>query len=124
VLVVDDDAVIRKLLELNFQMEGLAVLSAHDAAEAVDMARAQRPDIVIADVMMPERSGLELVEDLKGDPDTRDIPIVVLSAKAQTIDVRLGIDAGADEYVTKPFERLELVDLVNDLLTRSAPPAR
>jgi two-component system phosphate regulon response regulator PhoB len=70
--------------------------------------------------MMPKKSGLELVTDLKGDASTRDIPIILLSAKAQNADVRSGLDAGADDYVTKPFEPLDLVDRVNRLLEARA----
>jgi DNA-binding response OmpR family regulator len=84
----------------------------------VDVAREQRPDVVISDIMMPRRSGLDLVAAMKGDPDTAAIPIILLSAKAQTADVRAGLDSGADDYVTKPFEPLDLVDRVNALLDR------
>jgi len=120
ILVVDDDPVILKLLEVNFEMEGFTVLIAHDGAEGVDVARSERPDVIVSDIMMPKKSGLELVTDLKGDPDTSDIPIILLSAKAQNADVRSGLDSGADEYVTKPFEPLDLVDRVNRLLEASA----
>jgi len=116
VLVVDDDPVILRLLEVNFEMEGFTVLTAGDGEEGVESARANRPDLVVSDVMMPRVSGLELVERLKGDPATRGIPVILLSAKAQVDDIRAGLAAGADDYVTKPFEPLELVDRVNKLL--------
>jgi DNA-binding response OmpR family regulator len=116
VLVVDDDPVILKLLEVNFDMEGFTVLVARDGDEGIEIARSQRPDLVVSDIMMPKRSGLELVVELKSDPSTSDIPIILLSAKAQNADVRAGIDAGADDYITKPFEPLELVERVNRLL--------
>ena len=115
-LVVDDDPVILRLLEVNFEMEGFTVLTAGDGEEGVESARANRPDLVVSDVMMPRVSGLELVERLKGDPATRGIPVILLSAKAQVDDIRAGLAAGADDYVTKPFEPLELVDRVNKLL--------
>jgi DNA-binding response OmpR family regulator len=120
ILVVDDDPVILKLLEVNFEMEGFTVLIARDGAEGIDVARSERPDVIVSDIMMPKKSGLELVTDLKGDPDTSDIPIILLSAKAQNADVRSGLDSGADEYVTKPFEPLDLVDRVNRLLEARA----
>jgi len=120
ILVVDDDPVILKLLEVNFEMEGFTVLVAHDGAEGIDVARSERPDVIVSDIMMPKKSGLELVTELKGDPDTSDIPIILLSAKAQNADVRSGLDSGADEYVTKPFEPLDLVDRVNRLLEARA----
>jgi DNA-binding response OmpR family regulator len=116
VLVVDDDPVILKLLEVNFEMEGFTVLTAKDGVEGVTRARKDRPDLVISDIMMPHKSGIELVQDLKQDPETEAIPVILLSAKAQTADQREGLDAGADDYVTKPFEPLELVDRVNRLL--------
>ena len=121
VLVVDDDPVILKLLEVNFDMEGFGVLIAHDGEEGIEVARRERPDVIVSDIMMPRVSGIELVAELKGDPDTSDIPIILLSAKAQNADVRTGLDAGADDYITKPFEPLDLVDRVNRLLDARRP---
>jgi len=121
VLVVDDDPVILKLLEVNFEMEGFAVLVAHDGEEGIEVARSEQPDVIVSDIMMPRVSGLELVTALKSDPGTSDIPIILLSAKAQNADVRSGLDAGADDYVTKPFEPLDLVDRVNRLLDGRKP---
>jgi DNA-binding response OmpR family regulator len=118
VLVVEDDPVILRLLEVNFEMEGFRVLLAHDGADAVEVTRRERPDVVVSDVMMPGTSGLDLVEALKGDPDTAAIPVVMLSAKAQAADVQAGLEAGADDYITKPFEPVDLVDRVNGLLAR------
>jgi two-component system, OmpR family, phosphate regulon response regulator PhoB len=120
VLVVDDDPVILKLLEVNFEMEGFTVLVARDGEEGIAVARAEQPDLIVSDIMMPKVSGLELVNALRSDPTTSDIPIILLSAKAQNADVRSGLDAGADDYVTKPFEPLDLVDRVNRLLEARA----
>ena len=116
VLVVEDDPVILRLLEVNFELEGYRVLVAHDGAEGIEVARAERPDVVISDIMMPSVSGIELLETLKADPATASIPIILLSAKAQTGDLKAGMDAGADDYVTKPFEPLDLIDRVTKLL--------
>ena len=118
ILVVDDDPVILQLLQVSFEMDGFAVLTAADGAEGVEMARRERPDVVVSDVMMPKMSGLELTTALKADDTTASIPVVLLSAKAQVHDVRAGMDAGADDYVTKPFDPLELVARVNALLDR------
>jgi DNA-binding response OmpR family regulator len=118
VLVVEDDPVILRLLEVNFELEGFGVVLAHDGAEGIEMARSHRPDVIISDIMMPRTSGLELLTTLKGDPATKEIPIILLSAKAQTSDLKTGMDAGADDYVTKPFEPLDLVERVNALLAR------
>jgi DNA-binding response OmpR family regulator len=120
VLVVDDDPVILKLLEVNFEMEGFTVLVARDGEEGIEVARRDQPDLVVSDIMMPKVSGLELVTALKSDPTTSEIPIILLSAKAQNADVRSGLEAGADDYVTKPFEPLDLVDRVNRLLEARA----
>ena len=116
ILVVDDDPVILQLLQVNFEMEGFTVITAADGRQGVDRTRSDRPDIVVSDVMMPKMSGIELVAELKADPATRSIPILLLTAKAQQADIGAGMDAGADDYVTKPFEPLDLVDRVNRLL--------
>jgi DNA-binding response OmpR family regulator len=116
ILVVDDDPVILQLLQVNFEMEGFTVITAADGQQGVDRTRADRPDVVVSDVMMPRMSGIELVAELKGDPATSGIPILLLTAKAQQTDIGAGMDAGADDYVTKPFEPLDLVDRVNRLL--------
>jgi len=118
VLLVEDDPVILRLLEVNFELEGFGVLLAHDGAEGIELARSEAPDLIISDIMMPKVSGLELVTALKADDATAAIPIILLSAKAQSSDVKAGMEAGADDYVTKPFEPLDLVDRVNGLLGR------
>ena len=118
VLVVEDDPTILQLLEVNFEMEGFTVLRAEDGALGLEAARASKPDVIVSDVMMPNMSGVEMVAALKADDATAGIPIILLSAKAQGGDIRQGIDAGADEYVTKPFEPLDLIDRVNALLAR------
>lgn len=118
VLVVEDDPVILRLLEVNFELEGFTVVLAHDGEEGIAAAQSERPDIIVSDIMMPKVSGIELVEALKADQTTARIPIILLSAKAQTGDLKSGLDSGADGYVTKPFEPLELVDHVNALLSR------
>jgi DNA-binding response OmpR family regulator len=109
VLIVDDDPVIRRLLSLNFEMEGYEVLTASDGLQGLTMARDRRPNAVVLDVMMPKMDGIEVTKALKGDPDTSEIPVLLLSAKAQISDVEAGMAAGADDYVTKPFEPLDLL---------------
>jgi len=116
ILVVDDDPVILQLLQVNFEMEGFVVLCASGGADGVARARADHPDVVVSDVMMPRMSGLELIAELNAHPGTAGIPILLLTAKAQQADIGAGIDAGADDYVTKPFEPLDLVERVNRLL--------
>jgi DNA-binding response OmpR family regulator len=119
ILVIDDDPVILQLLQVNFEMEGFAVITAADGQEGVERTRADRPDVIVSDVMMPRKSGLELVAELKGDPDTAAIPVLLLTAKAQQADIAGGLEQGADDYVTKPFEPLELIDRVNRLLANA-----
>ena len=119
VLVVEDDPTILTLLEVNFEMEGFVVLTAEDGEAGLAVAKESKPDVVVSDVMMPKMSGLELVQAMKADKALSRIPIVLLSAKAQGTDVRSGLEAGADDYVTKPFEPLDLIDRVNAVLLRS-----
>ncbi|MBA3955263.1 MAG: response regulator [Acidimicrobiia bacterium] len=118
VLVVDDDPVILKLLQVNFEMEGYLVTTAADGVKGLQAAREERPDVIISDVMMPHMNGLELVAALGADAMTGAIPIILLSARAQETDVNDGLHAGADDYVTKPFDPLELIDRVQQLLAR------
>ena len=116
VLVVDDDPVISKLLEVNFEMEGYDVIIAANGVEGLAAARADRPDLIVSDVMMPVMNGLEFAAAAKADPNLADIPFVLLSAKAQTADVNAGMDL-ADDYVTKPFDPLELLERAAALLS-------
>jgi DNA-binding response OmpR family regulator len=118
VLVVDDDPVIQKLLKVNFEMEGYEVLSAADGAEGLDQATSGSPDVIILDVMMPKMNGLEVLAALKAEDSTKDIPVILLSAKAQAGDVQAGLDRGANAYVTKPFDPLDLLDRVGTLVKR------
>jgi len=118
VLVVEDDPTILTLLEVNFEMEGFVVLTAEDGEAGFAVAKESKPDVIVSDVMMPKMSGLELVQALKADKALKRIPIVLLSAKAQGSDVRNGLESGADDYVTKPFEPLDLIDRVNAVLLR------
>jgi DNA-binding response OmpR family regulator len=116
VLVVDDDPVILELLRLNFEMEGFEVVSACDGRAGLERAVAEAPDVVVSDIMMPNVDGLEMLQRLRADPETAQLPILLLSAKAQQSEVQKGLDMGADDYVTKPFDPLELLDRVNALL--------
>ena len=118
VLVIDDDPVILELLRVNFEIEGLDVICAADGEEGFRRAKAERPDVVISDIMMPRRDGLQLLADLKGDPITEDLPVILLSAKAQKTEVQQGLDLGADDYITKPFDPLELIDRLNAVMIR------
>ena len=119
VLVIDDDPVILELLRVNFEIESFEVVMARDGREGLEKARTENPDVVLSDIMMPRLDGLELVSILREDPRTRTLPIILLSAKAQNAEVEQGLDLGADDYVTTPFDPLELIDRVNAVLARA-----
>ncbi len=119
VLVIDDDPVILELLRVNFEIEGFDVITAVDGEEGLEQAQALRPDVVISDIMMPRRDGLQLLGDLKADPDTEDLPVILLSAKAQKAEVQEGLDLGADDYITKPFDPIKLIDRLNAVVSKS-----
>jgi DNA-binding response OmpR family regulator len=121
VMAVDDDHVIRGLLEVNLEMEGHEVMTAIDGQDALDKVRADPPDLIILDVMMPNVNGWQVAEQLRADDATRDIPIIFLSARAMDNDVRKGRDLGADSYVTKPFDPIDLMELVRRLLEDADP---
>jgi CheY-like chemotaxis protein len=120
VMAVDDDPVIRGLLEVNLEMEGHDVVTAVDGQDALDKARADPPDLILLDVMMPNVNGWQAAQALKNDPATRGIPVILLSARAMEADRRKGEEIGVEEYVTKPFDPIELMDLVNRLLQGQA----
>jgi DNA-binding response OmpR family regulator len=119
VLVVDDDPVIVNLLQVNFEIEGYTVLTATTGEAGLAEARSGNPDVVVLDVMMPGMDGFEVARRLRSEGGTRKIPIIFLSAKAQSSDVQAGL-AVADEYVTKPFEPLELLERVASVLARTS----
>ncbi|MHB8463874.1 MAG: response regulator transcription factor [Acidimicrobiales bacterium] len=123
ILVVDDDPVIQKLLTVNFEMEGYHVVTAGGGEDALRLIAEKAPDIILLDVMMPRMDGVEVVRRLKADEVTASIPVIMLSAKAQANDISGGLDAGADDYITKPFDPLELLDKVAALLGDAAPEA-
>ncbi len=116
VLVIDDEAPIRLLCRVNLEAEGIRVSEAGDGPGGLDLARAQRPDVILLDVMMPGLDGWRVAEMLLDDPVTRDIPIVFLTARADVRDRARGIDLGGLEYITKPFNPVELASLVRRVL--------
>src|SRR4029453_6891557 len=119
ILVVDDDVDIARFVEMNLGLEGFDVDTAHDGAEALDKIAAERPDLVILDLMMPVLDGIELTRRLRADAMTSAIPIIMLTAKGQTADKVLGLEEGADDYLVKPFDYMELVARVYSTLRRN-----
>ncbi|WP_370327751.1 response regulator transcription factor [Euzebya sp.] len=119
-MAVDDDHVIRGLLEVNLEMEGHDVVTAVDGRDALEKVQTDPPDLILLDVMMPNVNGWQVAETLKQDPRTRTIPIIFLSARAMEADVRKGTDLGVQAYVTKPFDPIDLMELVNRLIAEHA----
>jgi DNA-binding response OmpR family regulator len=120
VLIVDDEAPIRLLCRVNLEAEGMTVSEAADGRTGLERAREELPDVVLLDVMMPGLDGWKVAEKLLEDERTRGIPIVFLTARAEMRDRERGIDLGGIDYVTKPFNPVELASLVTDLLERVA----
>jgi two-component system alkaline phosphatase synthesis response regulator PhoP len=116
ILVVDDEIYIVHILDFSLGMEGYEVITALDGEQALERARAEHPDLVVLDVMMPKLDGYETCRILKADETTRHIPIILLSAKGRNADQKVGYDVGADEYITKPFSPRKLVERINALL--------
>ena len=118
VLVIDDEAPIRLLCRVNLEAEGMQVSEAADGPTGLEKARSERPDVILLDVMMPGLDGWRVAEQLIDDPGTRGIPIVFLTARAEFRDRAKGLDIGGVDYITKPFNPLELAPMVRDLLAR------
>ena len=118
VLVIDDEEPIRLLCRVNLQLEDMDVLEAADGPTGLEQAREHRPDVILLDVMMPGLDGWRVAEKLLEDDRTNEIPIIFLTARAEFRDRARGLDIGGVDYVTKPFNPLELAPLVRQLLDR------
>ena len=119
ILVADDDVDIRELIEFKLSTLGHEIVAVNDGAAAVDACREHKPDLAVLDVMMPGMSGLDAIRVIRSDPTMADIPVILLTARAQETDVETGLDSGADDYITKPFSPRELASRVQALLARS-----
>ena len=118
VLVIDDEAPIRLLCRVNLEAEKMEVLEAADGPSGLEKARTENPDVILLDVMMPALDGWRVAEQLLDEESTKDIPIIFLTARAEFRDRARGLDIGGVDYVTKPFNPLDLASLVNGLLAR------
>jgi two-component system alkaline phosphatase synthesis response regulator PhoP len=118
ILVIDDEAPIRLLCRVNLEAEGMDVLEAADGPSGLEKARAEHPDVILLDVMMPGLDGWRVAEELLDDTATAGIPIVFLTARAELRDRARGIDLGGVDYITKPFNPVELAPMVRGLLGR------
>src|SRR5258708_5655566 len=116
ILAVDDERSIIRLIEVNLQRAGHQVVTASDGREGLKQVEAERPDLIVMDVMMPHMDGFEALGHLRRDPATRDIPVIMLTAKAQDTDVFRGYQSGVECYLTKPFNPRELVAFVRRIL--------
>jgi len=119
VLVADDDEDILTLVALRFRRSGLEVILARNGEEALELINTRAPDAAVLDIAMPKLTGLEVLRRLRSSEATKDLPIVLLTARAAENDVEVGLDAGADEYITKPFSPQDLYACVQSVL--SAP---
>ena len=123
VLIVEDERDVVDLLALNLRKAGFAISTAMDAAAGLQKARSEKPAFIILDLMLPKMPGLEVCKILKSDPATRQIPIMMLTAKAEEIDRVVGLEFGADDYVTKPFSPREMILRIKAILRRAEGPA-
>ena len=119
ILVADDDVDIRELVEFKLSTMGHDITAVGDGAAAIDACREKKPDLAVLDVMMPGVSGLDAIREIRSDPDLADLPVILLTARAQESDVETGFDSGADDYITKPFSPRELASRVQALLSRA-----
>jgi len=118
ILVVDDEPNILRLMEFILARQGHEILSAINGEQALETVRAQKPDLVLLDIMIPRIDGYEVARILRADPDTASLPIIMLSAKAQEEDIQRGHSLGVDEYITKPFSPDHLVAVVTGYLSQ------
>ncbi len=121
VMVIEDEKEIRDLVRYNLEREGFRVATAVDGERGLEQLFSSRPDAVVLDLMLPGRNGLEILRELRSEPTTRDLPVLVLTARGAEMDKLLGFEHGADDYLTKPFSPRELVARVRALLRRSKP---
>lgn len=120
---MDDNKVIRQLIRVNLELEGLEVVTAADGAECLDVVHQVQPDLVTLDVVMPRLDGLRTVARLRADPRTRDLPVAIVSACPE-YEVDAGLGAGVDAFLAKPFEPHELVRVVRELIERGRESGR
>ena len=116
IMVVDDNPDMVTIVKTISEIKGYGVQSAYNGLEVFNLLQEQKSDLILLDIMMPEMDGLEVLTRIKGNPDTASIPVILLSAKALDEDIRVGYKLGADEYITKPFTRTQLMTSINRLL--------
>ncbi len=117
ILACDDERHIVRLIQVNLERAGYTVLTAFDGTEALRKVDAEHPDLIVLDVMMPKMDGFEVLKRLQANPETRDIPVIMLTAKAQDADVFRGWSSGTSAYLTKPFNPLELLTFIKRIFS-------
>lgn len=118
ILIIEDEKDIVKMLDYNLKKEGFKTLSAHNGEDGLDMARKENPDLILLDLMLPEMDGLDVCKAIKNEAKISHIPIIILTAKAQEADKIVGLELGADDYMTKPFSPRELIARIKAVLRR------
>lgn len=121
ILVVEDEEAIMRLLQFELELKGFTVICAESAEEARILIDDKLPDVVLLDWMLPKMSGVEFAKELRNTPRTKELPIIMLTARGEEEDTELGLNIGADDYITKPFSKKELVARIKALLRRRAP---
>ncbi len=119
ILIAEDEPDIRDLITFTLRFAGYEVVAASNGEEAVELARQEMPDMILLDVRMPKKTGYEACQMIKADPEMKNIPVIFLSAKGQESEIQTGLQAGATEYLLKPFAPDQLVALIRDVLTRT-----
>jgi len=117
ILACDDERHIVRLIQVNLERAGYNVVTAFDGTEALRKVEAEHPDLIVLDVMMPKMDGFEVLKRLQANPETRDIPVIMLTAKAQDADVFRGWSSGVSSYLTKPFNPLELLTFIRRIFS-------
>jgi len=120
-MLIEDEKEIRELIRYNLERNGFQVYAAADGEEGLQRLRASHPDVLVLDLMLPGRSGLDVLRELRDSPKTRDLPVIILTARSAEMDRLLGFEHGADDYLTKPFSPNELVARLRALLRRAGP---
>lgn len=117
ILTCDDEKHIVRLIQVNLERQGYEVITAFNGAECLEKVKEEHPDLIVLDVMMPEMTGFEVLETLKSNPETENIPVIMLTARAQDSDVLRGWQSGVECYLTKPFNPMELIAFVKRIFS-------
>ncbi|MBN1899621.1 MAG: response regulator [Spirochaetes bacterium] len=118
VLVIDDDPNIIEMVKVNLELDGIKVISAANGKDGLEMAKTHKPDLILMDWMLPKMSGIDAVKLIRKDPSIKDIPIFMLTARSQVTDIDQAFKVGADSYITKPFNPVNLASLLQSKLSK------